>query len=92
MIQTDYVVIGAGPWVNTFWKMLDLPQSISVNDGKKIHENITMWRYYCLQEGTLGVDPKALTTNDGKLPPVIHVDTDASLHSCLLYTSPSPRD
>ena len=81
VIQTDYVVIGAGPWVNTFWKMLDLPQSISVNDGKKIHENITMWRYYCLQEGTLGVDPKALTTNDGKLPPVIHVDTDASLHS-----------
>ena len=46
VIQTDYVVIGAGPWVNTFWKMLDLPQSISVNDGKRMHENITMWRYF----------------------------------------------
>ncbi|MAA91341.1 MAG: monomeric sarcosine oxidase, partial [Deltaproteobacteria bacterium] len=33
VIQTDYVVIGAGPWVNTFWKMLDLPQSINVKDG-----------------------------------------------------------
>ena len=20
-IQTDYVVVGAGPWVNSFWKM-----------------------------------------------------------------------
>ena len=21
-IQTDYVVVGAGPWINTFWKIL----------------------------------------------------------------------
>jgi len=40
-----------------------------------------MWRYYCLQEGTLGVDPNMLKTNDGKMPPVIHVDTDAPLYS-----------
>ena len=36
---------------------------------------------WCLQEGTLGVDPKLQRTNDGKMPPVIHVDTDAPLHS-----------
>ena len=80
-IQTDYVVVGAGPWINTFWKMLDLPSKIKVKDGDKIHENIEMWRYYCLQEGTLGVDPNMLKTNDGKMPPVIHVDSDAKLYS-----------
>lgn len=80
-IQTDYVVVGAGPWVNTFWKMLDLPTKIKVKDGDTVHENVEMWRYYCLQEGTLGVDPKMLTTNDGEMPPVIHVDTDAPLYS-----------
>jgi hypothetical protein len=80
-IQTDYVVVGAGPWINTFWKMLDLPAKIRVKDGDKIHENVEMWRYYCLQEGTLGVDPNMLKTNDGKMPPVIHVDTDAPLYS-----------
>ena len=29
----------------------------------------------------LGVDPGFLHTNDGRMPPVIHVDTDAPLHS-----------
>ena len=80
-IQTDYVVVSAGPWINTFWKMLDLPAKIRVKDGDEIHENVEMWRYYCLQEGTLGVDPNMLKTNDGKMPPVIHVDTDAPLYS-----------
>ena len=32
-------------------------------------------------EGTLGVDPKLQVTNDGAMPPVIHVDTDAPLYS-----------
>ena len=80
-IQTDYVVVGAGPWVNTFWKMLDLPSKINVRNGDTIHEGVQMWRYYCLQEGTLGVDPKMLTTNEGEMPPVIHVDSDAPLYS-----------
>jgi glycine/D-amino acid oxidase-like deaminating enzyme len=40
-----------------------------------------MWTYWCLEEGTLGVDPKLGLTNDGRMPPVIHVDTDAPLHS-----------
>ena len=38
-----------------------------------------MWRYWALEEGTLGVDPELQKTNDGKMPPVIHVDTDAPL-------------
>jgi hypothetical protein len=40
-----------------------------------------MWNYWCLQEGTLGVDPEFQVTNEGKPPPVIHLDTDAPLHS-----------
>jgi glycine/D-amino acid oxidase-like deaminating enzyme len=40
-----------------------------------------MWKFWCLEEGTLGVDPKMHKTNDGKAPPVIHVDSDAPLYS-----------
>jgi glycine/D-amino acid oxidase-like deaminating enzyme len=36
--------------------------------------------YWSLQEGTLGVDPKMQVDNDGNIPPVIHVDTDAPLY------------
>ena len=80
-IKTDYVVVGVGPWINTFWDMLGLPKTIKVKDGDTVHDNVEMWRYYCLQEGTLGVDPNMLKTNDGNSPPVIHVDTDAPLYS-----------
>ena len=38
-----------------------------------------MWTYWCLQEGTLGVDPSYLLDNEGNMPPVVHVDTDAPL-------------
>jgi hypothetical protein len=40
-----------------------------------------MWTYWCLQEGTLGVHPAYGMDNRGKMPPVIHVDTDAALYS-----------
>jgi hypothetical protein len=40
-----------------------------------------MWTFWSLQEGTLGVDPRYQQTNDGQMPPVIHVDTDAPLYS-----------
>jgi hypothetical protein len=46
-----------------------------------LHEGVPMWTYWSLQEGTLGVDPDLQRTNDGAPPPVIHVDTDAPLHS-----------
>jgi glycine/D-amino acid oxidase-like deaminating enzyme len=81
-IQCDYVVIGAGPWVKRFWDMLDLPDVVDIKgqDGK-VHRDIKMWTYWCLQEGTLGVDPSFGADNKGKMPPVIHVDTDAELRS-----------
>ncbi|MBV8910276.1 MAG: FAD-binding oxidoreductase, partial [Gammaproteobacteria bacterium] len=83
-IDCDYVVVGAGPWVKQIWDMLELPPAIAIKgrDGK-VHENVPMWTFWSLQEGTLGVDPKLQRTNDGRMPPVIHVDTDATLYSDL---------
>src|SRR5690606_16461260 len=81
-IGCDYVVIAAGPWVRDFWHMLDLPAAVDIKgrDGT-LHTGIPMWRYWQLEEGVLDVDPGFLTTNDGGMPPVMHVDTDAPLHS-----------
>jgi methylglutamate dehydrogenase subunit A len=81
-IDCDYLVVGAGPWVKQIWDLLGLPEAITVKgrDGK-VHENVPMWTFWSLQEGTLGVDPQLQRTNDGKMPPVIHVDTDATLYS-----------
>ena len=81
-IGCDEVVVGVGPWINSIWNMLALPKTISVKgrDGK-VHDGVRMWHYMALQEGTLGVDPEYQKTNDGRMPPVIHVDTDAPLHS-----------
>lgn len=82
LVSCDRVVVGAGPWVPEVWKMLDLPQTTDVRalDGK-LHRDIPMWTYWCLEEGTLGVAPNLGLTNDGKMPPVVHVDTDVPLYS-----------
>ncbi len=82
-VACDYVVVGAGPWVRSFWNMLDLPETVSIRNPAtgELSHNIPMWIYWSLQEGTLGVDPNLQKTNDGKMPPVIHVDTDAPLYS-----------
>ena len=81
-IECDYVVLGAGPWVKSLWEMLELPRAVSIkgSDGE-MHHDIPMWIFWSLQEGTLGVDPKMQRTNDGEMPPVIHVDSDAPLIS-----------
>ena len=81
-INCDHIIVAVGPWVRDFWKMLDLPDKISLKDlNGKTHENVEMWRYWQLEEGVLKVEPEVLKTNDNKIPPVIHVDTDATLYS-----------
>jgi len=82
VIECEQVVLGAGPWINGLWNLLELPKTVTIKDrdGRR-HEGIPMWRYWCLEEGTLGVDPDFQKTNDGGMPPVIHVDTDAPLFS-----------
>ena len=79
-IACDQLVIAAGPWVRDFWSMLDLPEVVDVlgRDGQVYQR--PMWTYWSLQEGTLGVDPNFLMDNNGMMPPVIHVDTDAPLY------------
>lgn len=81
-IECEQVVIAAGPWVKTFWDMLELPNDVSIkgSDGEMYH-GVPTWRFWCLEEGVLGVDPGLQKTNAGDLPPVLHIDTDAPLHS-----------
>ena len=79
-IQTDYVIVGVGPWVKSVWEMLELPGRIGIRANGKIHSGVKMWTYWCLQEGTLGVDPGLQKTNDGRMPPVIHFDCDQPLY------------
>jgi glycine/D-amino acid oxidase-like deaminating enzyme len=81
-IGCEQVILGAGPWVRDFWSMLDLPKAITVKglDGIERHD-IDMWRFWQLEEGVLQVPPGTLLTNDGEMPPVLHVDTDAPLIS-----------
>ncbi len=81
-VGCENVVIGAGPWVRDFWKMLDLPARIEVKDLQgEVHKDVDMWRFWQLEEGVLRVEPELLQTNDGEMPPVLHVDTDAPLYS-----------
>ena len=81
-VACESVVIGAGPWAKGFWDMLGLPKKIAVRgpDGE-LHNGFKMWTYWCLEEGTLGVAPDLGMNNEGKMPPVIHVDSDAPLYS-----------
>ena len=81
-VSCENVVIGAGPWVRDFWKMLELPARIEVKDLQgEVHKDVDMWRFWQLEEGVLRVEPELLQTNDGEMPPVLHVDTDAPLYS-----------
>ena len=56
LIECDYVIVAVGPWINQLWKMLDLPATITIKgtDGV-LNENVGMWVFWSLQEGTLGV-------------------------------------
>jgi glycine/D-amino acid oxidase-like deaminating enzyme len=79
-IACEQVVIAPGPWVRTFWHMLDRPDTVDVKgrDGN-VYER-PMWTYWCLQEGTVKAPPDFFLTDSGELPPVLHVDTDAPLY------------
>ena len=80
-IECEQVVVGAGPWARDFWNMLELPKTAHIK-GKDGKMHVTdMWTYWMLQEGVIGVEPDFLKTNDGKQPPVVHVDSPAPLYS-----------
>ncbi|MDY7036760.1 MAG: FAD-binding oxidoreductase [Thermodesulfobacteriota bacterium] len=81
-IECDWVIVGPGPWAKGFWNMLGLPNEIDIKgpDGTT-HSGNQMWTYWCLVEGTLGVDPEYAMNNQGRMPPVIHLDSEAPLYS-----------
>jgi glycine/D-amino acid oxidase-like deaminating enzyme len=80
-IGCGQLVVAPGPWAKTIWDMLELPRTVDINADGEIHRDIPMWVYWSLQEGTLGVDPEMQKTNDGRMPPVIHVDSNSPLYS-----------
>jgi methylglutamate dehydrogenase subunit A len=80
-ISVEQVIVAAGPWVETFWTMLGLPNTVDVHTpGGDVHRDQPMWTYWYLQEGEIEVDPTLFSLEDGSMPPVIHVDSDAPLH------------
>ncbi|RMD88800.1 MAG: FAD-binding oxidoreductase [Alphaproteobacteria bacterium] len=83
-IACERVVLAPGPWVRDFWHMLGMPGEITIRqpDGT-LAEGVPMWTFWQLEEGILGVPPEMGLADDGTMPPVIHVDTDAPLYSCV---------
>ena len=80
-IAVEQVIVGVGPWVETIWGMLGLPQRLDVRTPSgDVHADQPMWTYWYLQEGEIDVDPNLLSLEDGTMPPVIHVDSDAPLY------------
>ncbi|MBA3364163.1 MAG: FAD-binding oxidoreductase [Actinobacteria bacterium] len=78
----EQVVVAPGPWAKEFWSALGLPERIDVRTptGDVVRDQ-PMWTYWNLQEGEITVDPGMFATADGGAPPVIHLDTDAPLHT-----------
>ena len=80
--RCDDVVVGVGPWIKRSGTCSTCRRrSASRAATARCTTTCRCGHYWRLQEGTLGVDPELQKTNDGKMPPVIHVDTDAPLHS-----------
>ena len=81
-ITCEHVVVAVGPWIRDFWDFLGLPKKINIKGAEgHVHKNVDMWRYWQLEEGVLRVKPEVLLTNNGEMPPVLHVDTEAPLKS-----------
>ena len=74
-IAVGQVVVAVGPWIARLWEMLGLPARLEVAGAQR-----DMWTYWYLQEGEIDVDPAMFVTDDGALPPVVHVDSHAPLH------------
>jgi glycine/D-amino acid oxidase-like deaminating enzyme len=81
-LEVDQVVVAPGPWAKHIWGMLGLPMTIDVHtpSGDVVNDR-PMWTYWNLQEGEIQVDPTMFSLPDGSMPPVIHVDSDAPLHT-----------
>ena len=77
-IEVGVVIVAVGPWIKTLWQMLELP--MQVPDPAGGDDPVEMWRYLALQEGEIEINPYVHITNDGRRPPIVHVDSDIPLH------------
>ena len=81
-IECEQLIVAPGPWAKHLWAMLEMPATIDIRTGSgDVAKNQPMWTYWNLQEGEISVDPKMFSLQDGSMPPVIHLDTDAPLYS-----------
>ena len=81
-IECDQLIVAPGPWAKHVWAMLELPPTIDVHQPNgDVARDQPMWTYWNLQEGEISVDPKMFSLEDGSMPPVIHLDTDAPLYT-----------
>ena len=78
-IEVGHVIVAVGPWIKNLWQMLDLP--LEAPSPQNPDEMVELWRYLALQEGEIEINPYIHITNDGKRPPLIHVDSDVPLYS-----------
>jgi glycine/D-amino acid oxidase-like deaminating enzyme len=81
-MTVDQVIVAVGPWIKSAWSMLGLPNKIDVRTpGGELHKDLAMWTYWRLQEGEICVNPKEYVTAEGKIPPVVHIDSTEPLIS-----------
>ena len=82
-VAVEQVVVAVGPWIAGLWEMLGLPDRARRPPARRAASRATvpMWTYWYLQEGESVFDPALFTTADGKMSPVLHVDSDAPLHA-----------
>lgn len=78
-IEVGTVIIAVGPWIKNLWRMLELPTEVP--DPRHPGQVTELWRFLALQEGEIDINPTIHITNDGKRPPLVHVDSDVPLYS-----------
>ena len=78
-VEVGHVIVAVGPWIESLWQMLEL--DLEVQNPDKPDETTALWRYLALQEGEIDINPYIHITNDGKRPPLVHVDSDIPLFS-----------
>lgn len=81
-VRTDQVVVAVGPWIESVWSMLGLPEKVDVRtpDGD-LRKDLDMWTYWRLQEGEIRFPLSEYVMANGEMPPVIHVDSTEPLYS-----------
>ncbi|MSR03389.1 MAG: FAD-binding oxidoreductase [Gemmatimonadetes bacterium] len=78
-IAVDHVVVGVGPWIKQIWEKLGLSHQVDVLHNGTLNPGLEMWTYWQLQEGEIQADPDIYRTADGRIPPVMHVDSTEPL-------------